>query len=211
MNPPGIADKRAELVELNQELARLKAKQHLLKAQIAVANQEQPYSKPLFDAEWAEKKQQLKSRVEQALMLEFSGGKSVPTIMQEYNMRNPVWLYQIKEKLNHHQDSEASKLEGVNWQWSDFTGTHRYALAKDESGEWAYVRMMGTVDTDLEGQECIWEVATGDLLAGSQDVFNSDNANGRKKRKDLLASVLDETYTGPTRLSPNPYYGEATQ
>lgn len=209
-NPTILVEKRAELAELNQELARLRSKQHLLKAQLAIASQEEPYSKALFDVQWAEKKKTLKETVEAALMAEISGGKSIPTIMQEFNMRNPVWLYQIKDKLNAHQQAEATKLEKVTWEWSDFTGCHRYALAKGASGEWEYAKMMGALDTDLEGASCVWEIATGELLTGSQDVFNSDSASGRKKRQVTLASVLDETYSGPIKQSPNPYYSEDT-
>jgi hypothetical protein len=106
--------------------------------------------------------------------------------------------------------SEATKVQLVDWEWSDFTGTHRYALAKGEKGEWTYVKMRGTLGTDLEGEECVWEIATGDLLAGSQDVFNSDSPSGRTKRQVTLAAVLDETYTGPYKESPNPYYSEDT-
>lgn len=209
-NPTILVEKRAELAELNQELARLRSKQHLLKAQLAIASQEEPYSKALFDVQWAEKKKTLKETVEAALMAEISGGKSIPTIMSEYNLQNPVWLYKIREKLSIHQQAEATKLEKVTWEWSDFTGCHRYALAKGESGEWEYAKMMGALDTDLEGESCVWEIATGELLTGSQDVFNSDSASGRKKRQVTLASVLDETYSGPIKQSPNPYYSEDT-
>lgn len=210
-NPPGLAEKRAELAELNQEIARLKAKQHVLKAKIALSNQDEPYNKALFDVKWSRKKQTLKDALESAFMVEIAGGKSIPSIMHDYNMRNPVWLYQIKDKVTHHQMSETTKLQRVDWQWSNFTGTHRYALAKGESGEWAYVQMRGTLGTDVEGEKAIWEIATGELLTGSQDVFNSDSANGREKRKNTLASVLDGTYTGAYKESPNPYYGEAAQ
>lgn len=206
MNPPGISDKRAELAEINQELARLRAKQHLLKAQITMASHEEPYNKALFDSQWSEKKKELKSSLDDALMAEISGGKSIPTIMREYDLKNPVLLYQLKERLNHHQHSEASKLGGLTWEWSDFTGSHRYALARGESGEFAYVKMMGTLDTELEGESCIWEIATGELLSGSQEVFNSDSTSGRQKRATTLAAVLNETYSGPMRQSTNPYF-----
>ena len=206
MNPPGIADKKAELAAVNQEIARLRAQQHLLKAQITMASHGETYNRALFDMQWAEKKQALKDELEKAFLVELSGGKSIPKIMNEYNFRNPVWLYQIKDKLSLHQHTEAAKLSSVTWEWSDFSGTHRYALAKGEDGKWAYVKMLGALDTDLEGQECVWEIATGELLSGSQDVFNSDSQSGRTKRQALLASVLDETYTGAIRQSPNPYF-----
>lgn len=210
-NPPGIAEKKAELAEINQEIARLRAKQHLLKAQITMASHEEPYNKALFDSEWSEKKKELKSTLETLLMAEISGGKSIPTIMSEYSLRNPVWLYNIKDKQSVHQRAEASKLGGLTWEWSDFTGSHRYALARGESGEFAYVKMMGTIDTELEGESCVWEIATGELLSGSQEVFNSDSTSGRQKRATTLAAVLNETYSGPMKEAANPYYGEATQ
>lgn len=206
MNPPGIADKKAELAAVNQEIARLRAQQHLLKAQITMASHGETYNRAVFDMQWAEKKQALKDELEKAFLVELSGGKSIPKIMAEYNFRNPVWLYQIREQLTHHQHTEAAKLKDATWEWSDFSGTHRYALAKGEDGTWAYVKMMGALDTDLEGQECVWEIATGELLSGSQDVFNSDSQSGRTKRQALLASILDETYTGAIRQSPNPYF-----
>ena len=205
-NPPGVAEQKAELVVLNQELAKLKARIYYLKAQIAMTTTEEPYFKATFDATWAAKKLELKDAVETALMAEMSGGKSIPAIMNDYNIYNPVWLYKVKDRLAAHQQNEADKLNDVEWKWCDFSGTLRYALAKDEAGDWSYVKMRGTVDTDLEGLECVWEIATGELLSGSQDVFNSDSPSGRQKRKDLLVAVLDETYTGPMKETPNPYY-----
>lgn len=206
MNPPGIADKKAELAAVNQEIARLRAQQHLLKAQIAMASHGETYNRAVFDAQWAEKKQALKDELEKAFLVELSGGKSIPKIMKEYNFTNPVWLYQIREQLTRHQHTEAAKLKDVTWEWSDFSGTHRYALAKGEDGKWAYCKMLGALDTDLEGESCVWEIATGELLSGSQEVFNSDSQSGRTKRQALLASILDETYTGAIRQSPNPYF-----
>lgn len=207
-NPPGVGEMKTELAEVRNEMAKLRAREHLLKAKIAMAGQDEPYNRSVFDVEWSARKKILKEAVESAIMELMSGGMSVPTIMNEYSLRNPVWLYQIKDKLTQHQQTEAVKLQKVLWRWSDFTGTHRYALAKDEMGKWAYVQMKGTLDTELDGDECVWEIATGEFLTGSQDVFNSDSPSGRQKRYTTLAAVLDGTYTGAYRESPNPYYRE---
>ena len=208
MNPPGVSGKKAELAEVNQELARLKAKAHLLKAQITMQTMDEPYNRATFDVEWGDKKKALKESIEQHFMVLMSEGKSIPTIMNEYSFRNPVWLYQIKEKLTHHQTTEASKVQGALWYWSHFTGTHRYALAKGEEGKWAYVKLMGTLDTDLEGEEAIFEFETGEFLTGNQEVFTSDSQAGRMRRKDTLAAVLAGTYDGHYKESPNPYYSK---
>lgn len=206
MNPPGVSEKKTELAEVNQELARLKAKAHLLKAQIAMAGIEDPYNRTTFDVLWADKKKALKETIEQHFMALMKEGKSIPTIMNDYNFRNPVWLYQIKEKLTHHQQVDSVKVENALWYWSHFTGTHRYALAKGEDGAWKYVKMMGTADTDLEGEEAVFDFNTGEFVSGNQEVFSSDSMNGRTKRKDTLAAVLAGTYTGHYKESENPYY-----
>ena len=205
-NPPGVAEQKAELVVLNQELAKLKARIYYLKAQIAMTTTEEPYFKATFDATWAAKKLELKDALETALMAEMSSGKSIPAIMNDYNIYNPVWLYKVKDRLAAHQQNEADKLNDVQWCWSNFTGTHKYALGKGETDQWEYVKMMGTIDTDLEGQYAVWDYKSGELLAGSLEVFNSDSESGRQKRKDTLDSVLSETYSGAWKESVNPYY-----
>lgn len=204
-NPPGVSDLKAQMVELNRQMAELKSQQHVLKAKITMASQVEPYNKATFDVEWAEKKKNLKELLEQHLMAEISGGKSIPTIMNEYELRNPVWLYQIKERLTQHQKTAASKVANAIWYWSHYTGTHRYALAKGDTGKWAFVKMFGSFDTELEGEEAIWDYNTGEFLVGSPDVFNSDTPSGRTKRSRTLASVLEGSYTGAYRESPNPY------
>lgn len=210
-NPPGVSDLKAQLVELNQKIADLRSQHHLLKAKITMASQVEPYNKATFDVQWAEKKKNLKELLEQHLMAEISGGKSIPTIMNEYELRNPVWLYQIKDRLMHHQKTEGAKVAKALWYWSHFTGTHRYALAKGDTGKWQYAKMQGALDTELEGEEAVWDFNTGEFLAGSPDVYNSDTPSGRSKRQHLLATVLDGKYDGPYKESPNPYYsnGEA--
>ena len=209
-NPPGLEEKRAELVEAQQELARLKGKVQLLKAELTVSAAGENYSKPLFDSEWAAKKVELKDQCEVALMGEISSGKSIPTIMHEYNLSNPAWLYRIRDRMNHHTLKEAAKVRNAEWFWSDFTGTHRFALALGDEGTWKYVKMMGALESDLEGEYAVWDAENGDYIAGSKEVFESDTPQGKMKRKNLLAAVLDGSYNGVIKESPNPYFGDGT-
>ena len=205
-NPPGLEEKRAELVEAQQELARLKGKVQLLKAELTVSAAGENYSKPLFDSEWAAKKVELKDQCEVALMGEISSGKSIPTIMHEYNLSNPAWLYRIRDRMNHHTLKEAAKVRNAEWFWSDFTGVHRYSLALGDNGTWKYVKMMGAIGSDYEGDEAVWDAETGEFITGSRDVYDSDTAQGREKRKNMLIQVLEGTYKGVVKEAPNPYY-----
>lgn len=208
MNPPGVEDKKAELDALTQEMAALKGRMALLRAEITVAKGAEPYNKALFDVQWAKKKSELKRALEDAFADEFRAGKSVPQILFENNMNNPVWLYKIKEKLKHQQEKEAEALTSLNWAYSDFTGTHRYALARGEDGAWQYGKMKGALGSDYEGEEAIWDISTGDFISGNYEVFEATNANERKKRTDMLAEVLAGTYDGAWKTSENPYFGK---
>jgi hypothetical protein len=119
-----------------------------------------------------------------------------------------VWLYKIKDKLKHQQEKDTAKLSSLQWAYSDFTGTHRYALARGEDGQWAYCKMKGALGSDYEGEEAVWDIETGDFISGSYEVYESSNANERVKRKDMLAAVLAGTYDGAWKASSNPYFGD---
>lgn len=208
MNPPGVEGKKAELEQLTQEMAALKGRMALLKAEITVAKGGEPYNKALFDVQWAKKKMELKSAVEQGFADEFRAGKTVPQILVEYNMNNPVWLYKIKEKLKHQQEKEAQALTALNWTYSDFTGTHRFALARGDNGKWQYGKMKGALGSDYEGEEAIWDIVSGDFISGDYELFEMTKPAEREKRINMLAAVLAGTYDGAWKTSENPYFGD---
>lgn len=207
-NPPGVEDKKAELETLTQEMAALKNRMQLLKAEITMAKGSEPYNRGLFDVQWAKKKAELKEEIEKGFMEEIRSGKSIPSILHEYNMTNPVWLYKVRDKLRYQQEKEAAKLSTLNWAYSDFTGTHRYALARGEDGAWEFAKMRGALGSDLEGEEAIWDISTGEFISGSYEVFEGTNPVERAKRVTMLAEVLAGTYDGAWKSSSNPYFGE---
>lgn len=209
-NPEGSAELKAELQDAKLALQEAKAKVQLLSAKLAVAMGGNQYNKALFDAQWAAKKLELKEQVEEAIMKDLESGKSIPTLLAEYPMSNTVWLYRIRDRMAIKREAEAVKLEGIDWKWSDFSGTQRYALGglPDGSLSWDYIKIMGTVDTDLEGQYAICGYQNGEFLAGSRDVYETGQPHQHRQRAALLASVLMGTYDGPWKASTNPYFGE---
>lgn len=187
------------------ELTKLKAEVALLKAQHDV--EQQGYSKAIFDAQWAEKKQELKVKLESLIAEELHKGKKPAVLAAEVGSRNLNMFYDVKAKVDNYRNEKAEVADEADWQWSRFSGAQRYALAKVH-GEWALVLMHGTIDTDLEGQKCIFDFKTGAYISGSVEVYNSDTETNRSRRSTLLASVLDKTYTGQVKEIENPYFEE---
>lgn len=205
-NPVGSEEIRKELQKAEQALSQAKANVQMLKAKLTLLSTE-PYNRALFDMEWTAKKKQLREDLEKALGEELEQ-KSIPTIMKEYGITNTTLLYRVRDQLSYQRAQAAKEMQELDWQWSDFTGTHRYALARAEGDDWTHVRMAGTKDTDLEGEYAVFRTDTGEFVTGNREVFYSDSDNGRHKRWTQLAAVLAGTYDGPWKESENPYYGE---
>jgi hypothetical protein len=191
--------------EKKLELAKLRAEVALLKAQHDV--EQHGYSKPIFDAEWAEKKKDLKAKLEELIAAELHKGKKPAQLASELGSKNLMMFYDVKANVDHYRNEQADVADGADWQWSRFSGAQRYALAKVH-GEWGLVLMHGTEGTDLEGEKCVFDYNTGAYISGSVPVFNSDTEENRKKRSVTLASVLDQTYAGRVKEIPNPYFEE---
>ena len=187
------------------ELVKLKAEVALLKAQHDV--EQQGYSKPIFDAEWAERKVELRDKLGELIAAELHKGKKPAQLANELGSKNLNLFYEVKAQVDHFRNEQEDLADGADWQWSRFSGAQRYALAKVH-GEWALVLMHGTIDTELEGEKCVFDYNTGAYISGSVEVFNSDTEENRKKRSVTLASVLDKTYVGRVKEIPNPYFEE---
>lgn len=187
------------------ELVKLKAEVALLKAQHDV--EQQGYSKPIFDAEWQERKVELRIKLEGLIADELNKGKKPAQLANELGSKNLNLFYEVKGKVDHYRNEQNDLAEEAEWQWSRFSGAQRYALAKVH-GAWALVLMHGTVDTELEGEKCVFDYTTGAYISGSVEVYNSDTEENRKKRSVTLASVLDKTYAGRVKEIPNPYFEE---
>lgn len=187
----------------NTEMAQLKADIYQLKARIAMAKGS--YSKASFDAQWAEKKVEVKRNLEEAIAIELGKGKNPNQIAMELGTRNLNLIYGVKANLEQYRIEASEKVEGIKWCWSRFTGTQRYAL-DDCWGSAKHVLMKGAIETELEGLEAVWDFNTGVFLSGSIEVYNSDTESNRRKRADTLDAILTKSYTGTIKERPNPYF-----
>jgi len=189
-----------ELREKKLQAAQLKADIYQLQARIAMAKGS--YSKPAFDTEWAIKKANLRKKIEGLIAAELINGKNPNQIANDLGSKSINLFYNIKSNLEAQRTVTSRELEGIEWKWSRFTGTQRYGLSGN------YVLMHGTVDTELEGLQCVFDFETGEFISGSTEVYNSDTEVNRARRAVTLAQILDGTYTGQVKERKNPYFEE---
>ena len=201
-------ERKRRLADMQVEMAQLRAKIALLKAELGMERTK--YVKGAFDARWAVEKAARKEALDNAISHEMNvNGKTGYQLAQALGTKNLGLFYGVKqttEAYRKHQEAEVSDLE---WQWSRFTGTQRYALADTRGNQepvWCYVLMKGQLDTELEGQEAVFDFTTGEYVSGNKEVFESDTPTNRAVRATTLAQVLDGTYTGKIKETPNPYW-----
>lgn len=203
-------EKKRRLAELNVELAQIRAKIASLKAEIGM--EKVKYVKSSFDANWQVEKAKRKEELEAAIAEQIDvHGKTGYQLANHLGTKNINLFYDVRRQNDLYRNEQAKEVSNLDWQWSRFTGTQRYALADTRGNQepvWCYVLMKGTLDSELEFKECVWDFQTGAYVSGDKKVFESDTPANRRKRADTLAEVLDGTYTGKVKESPNPYFEE---
>lgn len=207
-------DKEALLVNKQAQLAKLKAEVALLKAELAMSKT--TYHKTNFDAQWALDKSRRREELDEAIAEELATGKTPYQLCVGVGSKNVNMFYEVARAQGAFREEQAQEALNVDWKWSRFTGTQRYALGNalaqwelellGEDDHWTYVLMKGTVDTPLEGQECLWDYESGAFISGSREVYESDNDANRRKRADTLADVLGGRFKGKLKETPNPYF-----
>ena len=202
--------KKRKLADLKVELAQIRARIASLQAEIGM--EKVSYVKGAFDARWQVEKAERRQELDEAIAEEMNvNGKTGYQLAQALGTKNINLFYNVKQQEDVYRREQSKEVSDLDWQWSRFTGTQRYALAwvnANSPATWEYVLMKGTVDTELENKECVWDFNTNMYVSGNKDVFESDTPTNRRKRADQLASVLDGTYTGKVKESPNPYFEE---
>lgn len=199
-------EKKRRLADLQVELAQLKARIAMLKAEIGMERTN--YVKGAFDARWAVEKAARREELESAIAEEMNvNGKTGYQLAQALGTKNLGLFYGVKHSEDAYRGHQEQEISDLTWEWSRFTGTQRYALAQSEHlSPWKYVLMKGTVGTELEGAEVVWDFETGAYVSGSKAVFESDTPANRRKRADTLASVVEGTYAGKVKEAVNPYF-----
>ena len=211
-NAMGTVDlsKKRRLADLKVELAQVRAKIATLQAEIGMEKVQ--YVKGAFDANWSVEKAERRQELEDAISEQINvHGKTGYQLANHLGTKNINLFYEVKRQGDVYRGEQSKEVSKLDWQWHRFTGTQRYALAVNPDGptdKWAYVLMKGTLDTDLEHKECVWDYDTGAYVSGDKNVFESDNGGNRRQRATRLAQVLEGTYAGKVKETPNPYFEE---
>jgi len=134
-------------------------------------------------------------------------GVSVPKLMKELQCKSPNWLYSVKENLDLYRGAAKEEMAGAHWEWSDATSVHRYGLAKaPENNEWAFVLLIGAIESEFEGEKCVFDFVTGNFISGSKALYDSVPQSVKLQRSMMLAEILDGTYTKKVRRDTNNYF-----
>lgn len=202
--------KKRRLADLKVELAQVRAKIASLQAEIGM--EKVSYVKGAFDANWQLEKAARKEELEAAIAEEMNvNGKTGYQLANHLGTKNINLFYEVKRQGDVYRGEQSKEVSKLEWEWSRFTGTQRYALATmstEPTADWHYVLMKGVLDSELEYKECVWDFQTGEYVSGDKAVFESDTPSNRRKRADTLAEVLEGTYAGKVKESPNPYFEE---
>ena len=208
MNPDGAKELREQIAEKKAEVLRAQAELQILQAHLVLSRAgEIPYRKAEFDHEWSRKKTLLKAKMEKLAAQEIEKGTSIPKIMKALNTKSPNWLYAVRDNIHVHRGAAKEDLTQTDWQWTNVTSVHRYAVGHDlKTNEWAFVMLKGVWGTPMEGEHCTFDFKSGNFISGSRAVFDSVTASVKKQRSQMLADILDGVYTKNTKRDNNPYF-----
>jgi hypothetical protein len=196
-------ERKRRLADMQVEMAQLRAKIALLKAELGMERTK--YVKGAFDARWAVEKAARKEALDNAISHEMNvNGKTGYQLAQALGTKNLGLFYGVKQQSDAYRSHQEVEVSDLEWQWSRFTGTQRYALSNGgfsdgKPYDYSYVLMKGQLDTELEGQEAVFDFTTGEYVSGSKEVFESDTPANRRKRADTLAE-------GKVKEAVNPYW-----
>jgi hypothetical protein len=208
MNPEGAKELRELIDKKKSEVLQAQAELQILQARLVLSRAgEVPYRKADFDHEWSRKKAVIKAERDRLAAEQIEQGVSIPKIMKELNTNSPNWLYAVRDNINAHRGAAKEDLTQTDWKWTNVTSVHRYAVGHDlKTNEWAFVMLKGVIDTPMEGDYCTFDFKTGNFISGSREVFDSVTPSVKKQRSQMLADLLDGTYTKSVKRDNNPYF-----
>lgn len=209
MNPEHTAALREQIKDKKGEVAKAQAELQMLQAQLILSGTEgTPYRKAAFDLEWGQRKQDLKQDLEGLIAEQLNAGVSVPKLMKALQCKSPSLIYNVKENLDLYRGASREEVASTRWHWSDAVSVHRYGLGyPDDANEWAFAILHGAPDTEYEGKWTTFDYKTQAFIAGDHDLWASVPQSVKKTRTELLATILDGSYTKKIRRDTNPYFG----
>lgn len=207
-NPDGAQELREQIDEAKAKVLRAKAELQQLQAKLVLMNNgEIRYSKASFDHKWTRHKAALKRDLEKLIAQQIEAGVSIPVLMKALGSKNASMFYTVKENLNLYRDAAKDEVREVDWQWSDATSVHRFALGTEPgSSKWAAVLMKGARDTEFEGTECVYAFDTGYFITGNRALYDATTPSVKKSRSHLLADIISGTYDKKVIRDHNPYF-----
>lgn len=205
--------------DINELIEKDRAEIRRLEAQIAE-------TKETFESVWRGKKERLQKQRDLAVMQELANGTPAQTILKEMESNNTVWIYGLRRQVmanapipvapNVYTRSEVSgttalplepqgttlTLTPPKWKYHDHVGVHGWLLSED----YTQVKKYGAEGTDFEER---WFICSrdGEFIDGDEELFEATPKGEITKRSNMLAQLLDETYTKPVKLLENKYTG----
>lgn len=208
MNPEHTVELRNQIKDKKAEVLRAQAELQMLQAQLTLSGADgTPYRKAAFDLEWGQRKANLKYDLETLIAEQLEAGVSVPKLMKALQCKSPNLIYNVKENLELYRGAAREEVAETKWHWSDAVSVHRYGLgyAPDDS-TWGFAILHGAIDTEYENKWTTFDYGTQNFIAGDKALFDSVPASVKKTRTELLAQILDGTYTKKIRRDENPYF-----
>lgn len=180
-----------------------------------------------FHEEWRVETVKRSKARDDAARAELMAGKKATKILDELRSNNTVWIYKLRSDLLAEgydltgtptaqlrvvpqvvedagepllEDESPETETNLVWESSDHTATHRVLVDTTRT----YIKKYGAEGTPYEGE---WFIADMEhsYMAGNRDLYASTSTVDLTKRVTMLTQLLDGTYQGPIRLSPNPY------
>lgn len=199
-------DGQEKMEELNAEILHLSSRVLQLKSELAVLKA----SKRMYDLSSpreakVEAREALKQEVEAEIVRLLSSGETVNSIMQKSGLRNPVWLYGIKNRMesgSSFPETQASdQFADVEWFAHDHTGVHGW-LINDER---TLVKRHGVLDSEFEDQWTVVSAETAEFVGGSYELAQTLTPTQVTRKAEMLSQLLDGTYEGRINEAPNPF------
>lgn len=208
MNPEHTSELREQIKDKKAEVLKAQAELQMLQAQLTLSSAEgTPYRKAAFDLEWGQRKVELKKELETLIAEQLQAGVSVPKLMKTLQCKSPTLIYAVKENLDLYRGAAREEVAATTWLWSDAVSVHRYGLGYgDEGTEYAYAILHGAPDTEHENKWTTFDYKTQAFIAGDRALFDSVPQSVKKQRTELLATILDGSYTKKIRRDFNPYF-----
>lgn len=164
------------------------------------------------EEEHRQRRADVKEALHEAMRDLFRQGMTVPQVSNLTGNTNYSLLYKLKTDSGAPKrvvqtvtalelEDEIVELPDVEWEYSDHIGVHGWLVSDDRK----YIKFYGQKGTVFEGEWAIVEAGERTLVGGNVELNNSVTQNEFDKKTVMLVSLLDGTYTGPTRMVDNPY------